>query len=107
MILNPFRKDSAHNVEADTVVYTAFLESPEFSTPLLWGAAHTSKEELKEHCFWFGGGFAKPPKGDVQVIELTADEYVKRHLKECEPMNPFYSLGRIEFLLEWRKKSEK
>ncbi len=85
----------------DTTVYTLRVTEDRLMggacDGLLCDTAWTEKEEVKSHHWW------KAHDCDVEVLEMSADEYVGLHLQEVRGMNPFWSLGRFDFMCKWKE----
>lgn len=61
----------------------------------LCDTAWTKRQEVYHH-HWFEKG--KPPP---HIIKTTLLEYLKMHFAEIQGMNPFWDVGRMEFLDRW------
>jgi hypothetical protein len=96
--VDPWKKQTAEWIKPDTEVYYARLYNDNYTDGLLHQYAYLSKEALKEYCFWFKESYVD---GTPKWGKTTFSEYLKMHLKECSPMNPFWAIGRMEFLNEY------
>lgn len=67
---------------------------------LLCDVAWSHKPAGSDH-FWLAGRHWGPRRSDVRIVSMPFGEYLRLHLAECSPMNPFYGLGRAEFLARW------
>ena len=63
--------------------------------PVVDGLMATEAWETKEGCYqhhWVKGG------DRCRFESYTLEEYIRRHLRECRGMNPFWDLGRLQAL---------
>lgn len=106
MTIDVWRKDTldSGDLKPSTLVFTMRLES--FSGQQirsnLCDLAWTSEAETMTH-FWYSAVWmASETKTPVR---MTLGEYIAAHVREVSAMNPFWALGRMEFLAEWRKRN--
>lgn len=100
--VNPWIKKTAEWIKPDTEVYYARLYSDDFPEGILSDNAYLTKEALTGMHFWFTKDYVD---GTPKWGKCMFEEYLKMHLKECSGMNPFYTIGRMEFLHEYYKKN--
>ena len=94
-----FPKEVFISVSPETQVYTMRLTDDMISN-LLCDSCWTDKNEVTSH-FW-----NKRPnkKESIKYISMTFRKYIEKHVKELSGMNPFWSIGRIEFLDKYNSK---
>jgi len=93
-----FPKDEFVNVSSDTIVYTMRIQDDE--TPnLLCDSCWTDKAGVMKH-FWH----KYHKREELEFLEMTFGQYIKKHFKEIRGMNSFWDLGRIKFLNHYNSK---
>lgn len=98
MRINPwFANSEIEGIGPKVKCYTLRLYDEHFPKGLLCDMAWTSEDETQEH-FW-----AKD-KRDVRVEKMTVRQYLRLHLLTIRGMNPFWDLGRSEFLRRYMRK---
>lgn len=101
-LVNPWRKETAEWIKPDTTVYAVFLTSNTFPDGLMGDKAYLSEDDAKSH-HWI----RRPSKREKETVEIKSmpfSEYLTEHLKE-RGMNPFFDLGRLEFLSAYNAKN--
>lgn len=101
MIINPFfpNTEIPSDIHGDTIVYVPFLKKDDGEVVnLLCDKCYTTKSEAGEH-FWFNKNFMYLK---AEILTMTLSEFFKRHLNEVDGMNPFWDLGRLEFIEKYR-----
>jgi hypothetical protein len=70
------------------------------SRPLLCDLAWDAEAEIKH--FWLDVG------GDsvTTIVRMSLQEYIDRHLRECDPINLFHGIARRNWLQLWRHHRE-
>lgn len=66
---------------------------------LLFDYAYTSLEALTRQCWWYKDHQIRP---NLIISPLTFEDYLRLHLK-LPAMNPFWAIGRMEFVEEFKK----
>lgn len=103
-ILDPWRLASADDFNPDDSVYAVYSEDKEGIFAQLgeqmFGQAYRTEEAAKKHCFWIG----RRDSAIVRIVPMPAKDYVRRHKDNLDGMNPFWELGRYEFLIKWAMK---
>ncbi len=93
-------EDKIAKMEPDIKVFTLRLHIGESN--ILCGYAGTKKADLDDH-FWL----EKPPEGSTaELLSMTIYEYIKASFEEDRGMNPFWTLGRMEFMEKWSRLHE-
>ena len=66
---------------------------------LLYDHAYINTPCARRNCWWL----SKPDiVKNCKTESMSLGDYIKLHLRECSGMNPFWSLGRTEFLLKFK-----
>lgn len=99
-IVDVWRKDTAEWITPETVVWAVKMYNSYFPNGLLFDRAFLTEESLQKNCFWF-----KDKGVDTKLsVSMSFETYLKLHLEECSPMNPFWGIGRVDFLMAYREK---
>ena len=69
---------------------------------ILCDVAWSTEAETKEH-FWIKHKVGHLPKNSrVEIVRMSLHEYIDAHHREVPAMNPFWAIGRQEFMDRWR-----
>jgi CubicO group peptidase (beta-lactamase class C family) len=93
-IVDVWRKATAEWIKPDTQVWAVRSDG------LLFDYGYTSEDSMRKNCWWF------KDRNDLKVESMPFREFLKQHLLEVQGMNPFYTLGRFEFLSVYRGTHE-
>lgn len=88
-------KQDVTKLDPKIIVYTWILHDDSLGD-ILCDTAWSTQLESHEH-FWYGQQMRISP------LTLSLEEYIKRHFEEIRGMNPFWDLGRLEFLDKWNQ----
>ena len=66
---------------------------------LIFDIGFKTPESAKTFCFWFQEKDLRP-----KLIKMSAKDFVKMHVEKVPAMNPFFELGRLQFLTKWYDK---
>lgn len=69
---------------------------------LLFDYSYTSEENMRKGCWWFSKSDIRK---NLKYQKMPFSEYLKQHLSELSGMNPFWSIGRADFLAEYNRKN--
>lgn len=100
-IIDLWHKEEAQHLSPDMQV-TSVRQFAEIwkENGLLFDYAYINTPTARRKCWWL----AKPDIAkDCRIESMTLGEYMKLHLKECSGMNPFWTLGRIEFFVKFKE----
>jgi len=95
------KQEHIENMDPDMYVWTIRANEPDPTSiytsidGLLCDCAWTKRKEIYSH-HWFEKGKPQP-----HILSMTLLEYLKLNLAEVEGMNPFWTIGRHEFLDAW------
>ena|GEM_PF-4973103 len=100
-IIDVWHKDSLEFINPDEKCFSA----KSLGGLLLFDYAYKTIKALKAGCFWFSPDYISD---NPKIVEFdTTDDYIKAHCKEIEGMNPFWSIGRVEFISAYCEKFDK
>jgi len=91
-------KEEYINLHPDTIIYTMRLTN-DWVQNCLCDICWTNKEEVMKH-FWNEYHF----KEELKYIIMPFRKYIEMHFKEIRGMNPFWDIGRMEFLEKYNEK---
>lgn len=100
-IIDLWHKDEAKYLSPDMQVTTVREFADEWEeSGLLFDYAYLNKSTARQRCWWL----SKRPDiaKNCRMEDMPLRDYMKLHLKECDGMNPFWTLGRIEFFIEFK-----
>ena len=100
-VIDLWHKDEAKYLSPDMQVTAVrdFTE-PYEELGLLFDYAYINAPAARRKCWWL----SKPSIAkNCKVEAMSLHEYMKLQLKESPGMNPFWTLGRIEFFIEFKR----
>lgn len=100
-IVDVWRKDTAEWITPETVVWAVKMYNDTFPNGLLFDRAFLTEGSLRKNCFWFKD---KSVDTKLKVRSMSFETYLKLHLEHCSGMNPFWSIGRSGFVVEYVEK---
>ena len=100
-VISPWHKTSAEHILPDDEVVAVFLHDPELSSPIRFPYCYRSVASAKCYCWWFNNGGK-----NLELRSMKFENYLALHVEHCPPMNPFWELGRAEFLLAYYSKNK-
>jgi len=95
-IIDTWHKEEASWITPDMKVWAVRL-----ADGLLFDYAYTGKGNAQKYCWWFND---KEFRVGIQLIPMEFKHYLKIQFEEAPGMNPFWALGRLQFMLEMREK---
>jgi hypothetical protein len=99
MLISIWNPKEEFLINPDTIVYTMIYHSPDAGD--LWcDICWTEEQELKTH-FWYG---LYNRLNKLSYYNMRFGKYVKIHFQEIHGMNPFWDIGRMEFLTKYSEK---
>ena len=85
---------TADTLNPDDTVFAVWADI-EGCGELMFGYGYSTKSEASIKCFWVG-------TEKTEIVKYTAREFVKLHNDNVRGMNPFFTIGRIDFMKKWR-----
>lgn len=101
-IVDVWQSETADWITPDTKVWAVKMVDLDFPDGTMFHMAFLSENSLRRNCFWFKLPITNPGT-DLMVRSMPFSKYLELHLKNVKGMNPFWDIGRMEFVTKYNK----